>query len=118
MARLDRDPPEPTSPYANTSQTDPGDRAILESATGRVAPDDDGEQSDIESVREDEIREKSFGGEPASERTNFHTSGSGAIETDDGLDEIEEAVRQAAEDVRENDAADRDGPVFDRGEQS
>ena len=118
MARLDRDPPEPPRPYANTSQTDPGDRAILESATGRVAPDDDGEQSDIESVREDEIREKSFGSEPASERTNFHTSGSGAIETDDGLDEIEEAVRQAAEDVRENDAADRDGPVFDRGEQS
>ncbi|MFL1873905.1 hypothetical protein ACIKT0_01540 [Hansschlegelia beijingensis] len=116
MARLDRDPPEPTSRYANTSQTDPGDRAILESATGRVAPDDD-DQSEIESVREDEIREKSGGGEPASDRTNFRTSGSGAIETEDGLDEIEESVRHAAEDVGDKDPTDRDGPVFDMAEQ-
>jgi len=116
MPRLDRDPPEPRSPYANTSETDPGDRAVLESATGRVAPT----ESDESSVREDEIREKSVGGEPASSRTNFHTSGTGAIETEDGLDETEEMVRHTAEDIPDVDIADRrdGGPVFDKAERS
>lgn len=53
-----------------------------------------------------------------SERTNIHDAGSDANDTEDGLTESEEAVRQAAEDIPigGNPAAPRDSiPVFDRG---
>jgi hypothetical protein len=114
MARTDRDPPETRSPYAKTSSVNEEDRALLESATGRAAPEEEGESS----VQEDEIREKSVGGRPASDVTGFHTSGTGAVETDDGLDEISERARQAAEDegIEREEAVDE--PVFDRAERS
>jgi hypothetical protein len=52
-----------------------------------------------------------------SDRTNVHDAGSDANDTEDGLTESEEAVRQAAEDVPTgaDPAAPRDSiPVFDR----
>ena len=50
--------------------------------------------------------------------TNRHDEGSGANETIDGLDEIQEAARQGAEDipVSERDVEFEKLPVFDRGE--
>jgi hypothetical protein len=113
MARLDKDPPERTSPYANTSQTSPGDQQILESPTGRVAHDAEGETT----AAEDEISEKSVGARPVSDETDFRLSGTGAIETEDGLDELEESVRHTAEDIRDGRRPD-DEPVFDRADRS
>lgn len=66
--------------------------------------------------------EAGLGNEPTdvhrvSERTNVHDAGSDANDTEDGLTESEEAVRQAAEDIPtgSDPAAPRDSiPVFDR----
>ncbi|HEV2675870.1 MAG TPA: hypothetical protein VGV37_15215 [Aliidongia sp.] len=95
---------------------------------------------DQPSIDQEEIREKSGGGRPASDVTNVHLSGTGAVETEDGLDENAEMVRHAAEDMPEEpnpylaeadeepeldddgEAIDpvagepRDEPVFDRAE--
>lgn len=53
-----------------------------------------------------------------SDRTNVHDAGSDANDTPDGLTELEEAVRQAAEDVpvgRPLRGKTEAIPVFDRG---
>ncbi|WP_420101182.1 hypothetical protein [Bosea sp. (in: a-proteobacteria)] len=53
-----------------------------------------------------------------SDLTNIHDAGSDANDTEDGLTESEEAVRQAAEDIPTgaDPAGRRDSvPVFDRG---
>lgn len=53
-----------------------------------------------------------------SDRTNVHDEGSDANDTEDGLTESEEAVRQAAEDIPTgaDPAGTRESvPVFDRG---
>lgn len=53
-----------------------------------------------------------------SDETNIHDAGSDANDTEDGLTEAEEAVRQAAEDIPTgaNPAGSRESvPVFDRG---
>jgi len=132
MARLDRDPPEPNSPYANTSEVLPRNRPLLESATGRQQPAP--EESD--SSFDDEIRDKSGDARAVGDTTDIHSSGTGAIETEDGLDETSEAVRQMAEDSPDQDISDEaiedetvtdddvedgmvdaeDVPIFDRGE--
>jgi hypothetical protein len=112
MSRLDRDPPEQDSPYANTAEVSPSDRAALPSATGREAPTEEGASE----IQDEEIRDKSGGGRPASDETNFHLSGTGAIETEDGLDELGEMTRSAAEDLPDEDAT-IDRPVFDRGQE-
>jgi hypothetical protein len=55
---------------------------------------------------------------PVSDTTNVHDEGSDANDTDDGLTESEEAIRQAAEDVPTGAslAGPTDAvPVFDRG---
>jgi hypothetical protein len=46
-----------------------------------------------------EIREKSVGTRPVGDVTNVPFSGGGAEETEDGLDEVSESVRHAAEDL-------------------
>jgi len=119
MPRLDKDPPEPDSVYANTAEVSQEDRPLLPSATGRERsakeqPAKEGE----ESVFDQEVREKGQGSRPVDDRTNFHLSGTGAIETDDGLDETSEMTRHVAEDIPDEgitDEPDEDEPVFDRG---
>jgi hypothetical protein len=113
MTRVDKDPPQPDSPYANTSETSPGDQHILETPTGRVAANPEGETT----VAEDEIAEKSVGSRPVSDRTDFRLSGTGANETEDGLDELEESLRHTAEDIRDGAQPD-DEPIFDKAERS
>lgn len=110
------------------------DRRLLETRTGRAEPDER-EPSPIR----DEIEEKTDRSRPVSDRTNVHLSGTGAVETDDGLDEAAEALRRATEEVEDHDVPNGDvdredraewradaiddeeverigGPVFDRGE--
>jgi hypothetical protein len=53
----------------------------------------------VRGIELDEIREKSGGTRPEGDRTNIPLSGTGGIETDDGLDEEAEALRHAAEDL-------------------
>ncbi|GGE42735.1 hypothetical protein GCM10007276_20020 [Agaricicola taiwanensis] len=114
MARQDRDPPKRNSNYANTAETRMDERPILESPTGTRAPTIEGETS----VAQDEIREKSVGTRPVSDKTNFHLSGTGGIETDDGLDERSEMARHAAEDIPDEGISDEPegGPVFDKAD--
>ena len=111
---LDRDPPAPTSDYANTAAVAAMDRPLLESETGRVPSTEIGTEG---SAADDEIAEKSVGTRPVSDRTDFRLSGTGAIETDDGLDETAEMVRQMTEDTTDDEPSeeDEDVPVFDRG---
>jgi hypothetical protein len=115
MARLDRDPPEGDSGYANTGSIPDKDRPLLETVTGRAQSAATGPEASIEA---EEINEKSVGTRPSGERTEFHLSGTGGVETDDGLDEISEMVREAAEDIPDDEPSDAqlDRPVFDRGE--
>lgn len=115
MARLDRDPPERDSTYANTGVIPDKDRPLLETVTGRAQSTRTGAEA---SVEEEEIQEKSVGTRPSGERTEFHLSGTGGVETDDGLDETSEMVREAAEDIPDDQPTDAqlDRPVFDRGE--
>src|SRR3954471_263235 len=80
----------------------PDDRALLESPLGRE--NDSG--ADPGTLTEDEIRHPEVGAVPMSTITARHDEGSGANETVDGLDEIQEALRHAAEDV----------PASERGE--
>lgn len=112
MDRTDRDPPTRESRYANTAEVSPQDRPALQSATGREAPAEES-QDPIEQARDEEIREKGVGARPVSERTDFRTSGTGAIETEDGLDETGEQLRHTAEDIPDENLEPR--PVFDRG---
>ena len=51
---------------------------------------------------------------PRSEVTGRHDEGSGASETIDGLDELQEAARHGAEDVPDKRTTLKDIPVFDR----
>lgn len=114
MARLDKDPPERDSNYANTAAVSPADRAGLETPAGEIVSKDPGEAT---SAFEDEVREKSVGTQPVSSRTDFRLSGTGAIETDDGLDETAEVVREMSEDVPDGTPGEPDRtPIFDRGE--
>jgi hypothetical protein len=114
MTRIDRDPPEADSPFANTGQLGPAEAPLLESPTGRSPSTETGQE---DSVENDEITEKSVGTRPVDDQTDFHLSGTGAIETDDGLDETSEMVREMAEDTTDDQPTEAraDLPVFDRG---
>jgi hypothetical protein len=92
----------------------PEDRALLETPAGRE--NDSG--ADPGTLAEDEIRHPEVGAVPMSTITGRHDDGSGANETVDGLDEIQEAVRHAAEDVPASERGENfdDLPVFDRAE--
>jgi hypothetical protein len=86
------------------------DRPALESATGR---ENDHGVADRGVLAEDEIRDKEILTQPRSATTGRHDEGSAANDTDDGLNETEEEVRELAEDVplgEEFDAA----TVFDQ----
>ena len=90
------------------------DRVLLESPLGRE--NDFG--ADPGTIAEDEIRHPEVGARPMSTITGRHDEGSGANETIDGLDEIQEAVRHAAEDIPASEKGDdfKRLPVFDRAE--
>ena len=93
---------------------EPGDAALLESPLGRE--NDFGAEPGT--LAEDEIRHPEIGARPMSTITGRHDEGSGANETIDGLDEIQEAVRHGAEDIPASEKGDdfKRLPVFDRGE--
>src|SRR2546423_3449193 len=90
------------------------DPVLLESPLGRE--NDFG--ADPGTLAEDEIRHPEVGAHPKSETTGRHDKGSGANETVDGLDEIQEAVRHATEDLPASEKGDdfEKLPVFDRAE--
>ena len=96
------------------SRISPSDRVLLESPLGRE--NDFG--ADPGTLAEDEIRHPEVGARPMSTITGRHDEGSGANETIDGLDEIQEAVRHAAEDIPASEKGDdfKRLPVFDRAE--
>jgi hypothetical protein len=81
------------SAYANQAEISPGDAAILGTPTGE-SPDRD---SDPQSIFDEEVASIPVGARPMSEITGDPEPGT-EHETVDGLDELEESVRQAAED--------------------
>ena len=94
---------------------DPADRALLDSPLGR---ENDFGASDEGTLTEDEIERPEVLSRPMSTVTGRHDEGSGANETIDGLDEIQESIRHGAEDIPTSDK-DREFerlPVFDRAE--
>lgn len=100
--------------YANEPEVTAEDEALLETPFGR---ENDFGASDKGTVADDEVRRPEADAHPRSEVTGRHDAGSGADETDDGLDDILEAVRHAAEDIPTGDGVeDRPGelPVFER----
>ena len=74
-------------------------------------------RTNLGELDQDEAR-PGVGTHPRSEITGRHDEGSGANETIDGLDEIQEAVRHAAEDIPASEKGDdfKRLPVFDRAE--
>jgi hypothetical protein len=76
---------------------------------------------DIDRQAADEFLEETspvnIGGQPRSEVTGKHDEGSGANETEDGLDEVAESIRHNAEDIPTGRGDDFEKlPVFDRAE--
>lgn len=102
MARAKKDHPT-LVPFA--------DRALLETPTGR---ENDHGVAERGALAEDEIKDKEILTRPRSAVTGRHDAGSGANETDDGLNAIEEEVREFAEDLPLGEERD-DGPVFEKG---
>jgi hypothetical protein len=100
------------SEFANKGEVSLPDQPLLETPQGR----EPGTHNEAPSVADEEIAEKSVGSRPQSDATAFHDP-SGDEETDDGLNESDEALRRSAEDrvVEDEDEAETDIPVFDRG---
>jgi hypothetical protein len=100
------------SEFANEGEVNEADGAALLSPTGR---EDHLGLTESGRIAASEIK-KPVGARPRSEVTGRHDAGSGANETADGLTSLEEALRQAAEDipVGSSERADDDEPVFDR----
>lgn len=93
----------------------PADRVLLETPLGR---ENDFGAADRGTLNEDEVRRPEVMSRPKSAITGRHDEGSGANETIDGLDEIQEAMRHAAEDIPASEKGDdfERLPVFDRAE--
>ena len=91
----------------------PSDRVLLETPLGR---ENDFGLADHGTLNEDEVVRPEIASRPKSEVTGRHDEGSGANETIDGLDEIQEAMRHAAEDIPASENGDEFErlPVFDR----
>ena len=106
MPRRARKPP--------SAQVRKPDRVLLESPLGRE--NDFG--ADPGTLAKEEIRHPEVTTRPKSAITGRHDEGSGANETIDGLDEIQEAMRHATEDLPASEKGDdfKRLPVFDRGE--
>ncbi|MEA2930208.1 MAG: hypothetical protein QOG38_2636 [Hyphomicrobiales bacterium] len=65
-------------------------------------------------ITDEGVRLAEVASRPRSEVTGRHDEGSGANETIDGLDELQEAVRHGAEDIPDKRTTLKDIPVFDR----
>jgi len=104
-----------SKPSAIEGEVLPSDAPLLETPSGR---ENDFGASDEGQLNEDELRRPEVLSRPRSEITGRHDEGSGANETIDGLDEIQEAVRHAAEDIPASEKGDdfKRLPVFDRAE--
>jgi hypothetical protein len=88
---------------------------LLETPAGR---ENDCGSSDKTTVANREIRRNDVGARPRSQITGQHEPGTGAVETEDGLDERSEALRRAAEDLPTGGGREdrpRETPVFERG---
>ena len=93
----------------------PDARVLLETPVGR---ENDFGAVDRGTLNEDELRRPEIMSQPKSAITGRHDEGSGANETIDGLDEIQEAIRHGAEDIPASEEGDdfKRLPVFDRAE--
>jgi hypothetical protein len=92
------------------------DRVLLDSPVGR---ENDFGLADHGTLNEDEVVRPEIASRPKSTITARHDEGSGANETIDGLDEYQEAIRHAAEDIPASEKPGDDFeklPVFDRAE--
>jgi|1185.fasta_scaffold758081_2 hypothetical protein len=115
MARTRSAAPTETRPLRNGEEIDRSDRVLLETPAGR---ENDFGAADEGALNNDELERPEIASRPRSEITGRHDEGSGANETVDGLDEYQEAIRHAAEDipVSERRKTIEDIPVFDRAE--
>ena len=104
----------PTTRKQPAAEVRAPDSVLLESPTGR---ENDFGLADDGTLTEDEVVRPEVTSRPMSAITGRHDEGSGANETVDGLDEIQESIRHAAEDVPISDKDEFDRlPVFDRAE--
>ena len=83
------------SEFAESSNLSEADRALLETATAEALPDAEDRQADP--LADDDATEPGVYAEPRSEIT-APMPGTGYDETEDGLADQDEAVRQQAED--------------------
>ena len=67
-------------------------------------------------ITAEETNRPEIASRPRSTITGRHDEGSGANETIDGLDELQESTRHGAEDVPDKRTTLKDIPVFDRAE--
>ena len=104
-----------TAPLRGGAEVPKADRVLLETPEDR---ENDFGASDENELINDEIARPEVNSRPRSEITGRHDEGSGANETIDGLDEIQEAIRHGAEDIPASEQGDdfKRLPVFDRGE--
>ena len=105
-------PTEPRrSEYANQPEVFERDEPALEGKTGR----DGGQGAEPGTEAADDVR-KPVGARRRSAATSRRDEGMEAIETPDGLNDADEATRQAAEDIPTGrNERDEDVPVFERG---
>lgn len=91
----------------------PADRVLLETPLGR---ENDFGAADRGTLADDEVRRPEIAARPRSEITGRHDEGSGANETIDGLDEVQEALRHSVEDIPASEKPEtiEKVPVFDR----
>src|SRR5689334_21425587 len=85
-----------TQPMRNGEEVSKTDRVLLETPEGR---ENDFGASDRDELINEEIERPEISSHPRSETTGRHDEGSGANETLDGLDQYQEAIRHAAEDI-------------------
>lgn len=103
------------SPWANESAVDENAALVLETPEGR---NDDKGLSDRGTAMDADVRNVPVGAQPRSAVTAYHDPGTGAQESEDGFDEIEESIRAAAEDTPTGDGiedAPSELPAFERG---
>jgi hypothetical protein len=112
MDRIEKPQPARRSEFANQGEIAKPDPAENDTPTGR---EDHLGLTEASATAGSEIN-KPVGAQPRSRITGRHDAGSGANETSDGLTEVDEALRRAAEDTPSgnNNRADGDVPVFDR----
>jgi len=104
-----------SKPSVVEGEVRPPDAPLLETPLGR---ENDFGAADENALNEDELARPEVLSRPRSEITGRHDEGSGANETVDGLDELQEAVRHGAEDIPASERGDdfEKLPVFDRAE--